>query len=222
MASPGASGDRFTPIPAMIGISSGVAQACSRRKMVELQSEIAAQTIVDRVADSQVYLREMTRSDVDQMAEWPLFREPDLRWANLDLYGYRERDAYFERNRSNASRRRFVVLDRRDRVVGTIGLRNLNYLAEEGTLGIIIRADEVGCGFGGDAIRNLLHYGFGTLCLRRVVLDVAESNLRARRCYERIGFYRTGQHVGPGGARYVDMVIYRRTFELVERSLNRG
>ncbi len=190
--------------------------------MLEVRSQSGAPIVVDRADDSRVYLREMTRADVDEMAGWPPFHEPDLFWANLDLYSARERDAYFERTRSNTSRKRFVVLDREDRVIGTIGLRNLDYLTEEGTLGIIIRADEVGRRAGGDAIRNILHYGFETLGLRRVVLDVAENNLRARRCYDRIGFSRTGYHFGPGGVRYVDMVIYRKTFELVEKMAGHG
>jgi RimJ/RimL family protein N-acetyltransferase len=184
--------------------------------MLEVRSPSGAPIVVDRAANSRVYLREMTRTDVDEMAGWPQFHEHDLYWANLDLYSSRERDAYFERTRSNTSRMRFVVLDREDRVIGTIGLRNLDYLSEEGTLGIIIRADEVGRGAGGNAIRNILHYGFEDLGLRRVLLDVAENNVRARRCYDRIGFSRTGYHFGPGGIRYVDMVIYRKTFELVE------
>jgi diamine N-acetyltransferase len=172
---------------------------------------------VDTVRDSKVAVREMTRADVDQMARWPRFVEPDLQWANLDLLTSRERDSYYERGRSNATRKRFVVVTPDDRIIGTIGLRNIDYFAEEGTLGIIIQAGEVGRGYGTDAIRNLLSYAFDTLGLRRVLLDVAENNHRARRCYEGIGFSRVGEHLGPGGATYIDMVIYRQTFLLQER-----
>jgi RimJ/RimL family protein N-acetyltransferase len=172
---------------------------------------------VDTVRGSKVTLREMTRADVDEMARWLRFREPELQWANLDLLTARERDAYFERGRSNSTRKRFVVLDRRGRVIGTLGLRNLDYLSEEGTLGIIIRADAVGQGYGTDAIRNLLAYAFEDLGLRRVLLDVAEHNIRARRCYEGIGFSQIGQHLGMGSITYVDMVIYKQTFYLQER-----
>jgi len=154
---------------------------------------------VDTVRDSKVTLREMTRADVDEMARWPRFVEPELQWANLDLITPRERDVYYERGRSNATRKRFVIVDRKSRVIGTVGLRN------------------IGRGYGTDAIRNVLAYAFGTLGLRRVLLDVAEHNLRARRCYERIGFSETGQHLGPGAVTYIDMVIYKQTFLLQER-----
>ncbi len=172
---------------------------------------------VDTIRDSKVTLREMVRADVDEMACWPRFSEPELQWANLDLHTQRERDVYFDYGRSNTTRKRFVVLDRAGRIVGTLGLRNIDYYSAEATLGIIIRADAVGQGYGTDAIRNVLAYAFGTLGMRRVLLDVAENNIRARRCYEKIGFSPTGSHLGPGAVKYIDMVIYKPTFLLQER-----
>ena len=58
-----------------------------------------------------VTLRHMVRADVDRMAAWPRFVEDDLKWANLDLTYPSDRDTYFERGRTNASRRRFVIAD---------------------------------------------------------------------------------------------------------------
>ena len=172
---------------------------------------------VEALPNCKVALREMTRADVDEMARWPHFVESDLHWANLDLQTDRDRDGYYERGRSNTSRKRFVVVDRLGRAIGTVGLRNIDHFAEEATLGVIIRADEVGRGYGTDAIRSVLAFAFDTLGLRRVLLDVAEHNLRARRCYEGIGFSETGRHVGPGASYYVDMIIYKQAFHLQER-----
>jgi RimJ/RimL family protein N-acetyltransferase len=129
----------------------------------------------------------------------------------------RERDAYFAHGGSNATRRRFVIVDRLNRIVCTVGLRNLDFRAGEGTLGIIVRADAVGRGYGTDAIRNILHFGFETLGLRRVLLDVAANNPRAQRCYERLGFSEIGRRVGLGGVTFIDMVVYRQAFDLRER-----
>jgi RimJ/RimL family protein N-acetyltransferase len=160
-----------------------------------------------------VTLRHLVRSDVDQMATWPRFREPDLQWANLDLTFPSERDAYYERSRTNATRRRFIILDERGRLIGTVGLRNIDFRGGEATLGIIIRADAVGQGFGTDAVRTVLGYAFNVLELERVLLDVSEANGRARRVYEKLGFHEFGEHPGHLGARYVDMVISRAVFE---------
>src|SRR6185437_15665796 len=112
------------------------------------------------IRGERVTLRHMVRADVDEMAQWPRFSEPDLQWANLELSFPSDRDAYFERGRTNANRRRFAIRDEDEELIGTVGLRNLNFRAGQGTLGIIIRADAVGKGYGTDAIRSTLRYAF--------------------------------------------------------------
>jgi RimJ/RimL family protein N-acetyltransferase len=167
-----------------------------------------------------VTLRHMVRADVDAMADWPSFREPDLQWANLDLTFSSERDAYFERGRTNETRRRFVVLDEFGEIIGTVGLRNVDLAAGEAILGIIIRADCVGKGYGTDTVRTVLDYAFEVLALRRVLLDVAETNSRARHVYDKIGFTPIGQHLGPQNQIYVDMEMERREYERRYKSPN--
>src|SRR5438094_774144 len=164
---------------------------------------------LERAVGEVVILRELVREDVDEMATWPRFSEPDLQWANLDLATARERDAWYERSRSNPTRRRFTIWSRDGRAVGTIGLRNVDLRFGEGTLGIIVNAADVSRGYGGDAVRTLARFAFERMGLRKVYLDVAEGNDRARRCYEKVGFVRIGQHRGPEGINYVDMVLTR-------------
>ncbi|HEY3107336.1 MAG TPA: GNAT family protein [Chloroflexota bacterium] len=160
-------------------------------------------------AGERVILRELTRGDVDEMARWPRFDESELQWANIELGTPRERDAWYERSRSNPTRRRFTIFARDGRAVGTIGLRNIDFRFGEGTLGIIVNAGDVGGGYGTDAVRTIVRFAFERLGLRKVYLDVAEGNDRARRCYDRVGFVRIGQHRGPEGINYVDMVLTR-------------
>jgi RimJ/RimL family protein N-acetyltransferase len=162
-----------------------------------------------QIQGERVVLREMVRADVDEMAKWPRFSEPELQWANLDLTFPSDRDLYFERGRSNATRRRFVILDETGRIIGTIGLRDLDFRRGDGTLGIIIRADAVDRGYGTDAIRSLAGYAFDSLGLRRVLLDVAEDNYRAQRVYEKLGFTTIGSHLGPQIVTYIDMSLTR-------------
>ncbi len=159
-----------------------------------------------------VTLRHMIREDVDQMATWPRFVENDLQWANLELTFPSERDVYFERGQSNANRRRFVIFDEARELIGTVGLRNLDFQSGEATLGIIIRSDAVGKGYGTDAVWTLLGYAFDDLDLRRVLLDVVETNDRARHVYVKLGFRFIGQHLGPLGVTYFDMAFDRADY----------
>jgi diamine N-acetyltransferase len=171
---------------------------------------------LDEAVGERVVLRELVRADVDEMALWPRFSEPELQWANLDLATPRERDGWYERSRSNPTRRRFTIWNKDGRVIGTIGLRNIDFRYGEGTLGIIISAGEVGGGYGTDAVRTLARYAFERLGLRKVYLDVADGNDRARHCYERVGFARIGQHRGADGLFYVDMLLTRERLAQVE------
>jgi diamine N-acetyltransferase len=184
---------------------------------------------LEEIVGQRIVLRELTRGDVDEMARWPRFVEPELQWANLELNTARDRDGWFERSRSNLTRRRFTIWARsarRDapsrpegtptsgssaetRCIGTIGLRNIDFRYGEGTLGIIVNAADVNRGYGTDAIKALVRYAFENLGLRKVYLDVADGNDRAMRCYDRVGFCRIGQHRGTEGVLYVDMVLTR-------------
>lgn len=159
-----------------------------------------------------VTLQHLVRADVDEMASWPRFYEPHLQWANLELSFPSDRDAYYERGRTNATRRRFAIRNETGELIGTVGLRNLNFRAGQGTLGIIIRADSVGKGYGTDAILSVLRYAFESLGLRRVLLDVAENNLRAQHVYEKLGFSTIGEHLGPQALTYIDMALTREAY----------
>jgi RimJ/RimL family protein N-acetyltransferase len=160
-----------------------------------------------------VSIRHMVRADVDAMAGWPPFREAELQWANLDLTFPSERDIYFDRGRTNESRRRFVIIDEDNQIIGTVGLRNVDLRARQATLGIIVRADAVGKGYGTDAVETVLGYAFDVLELDRVLLDVADTNYRARHVYDKIGFTPIGQHLGPQNQIYVDMALARAEYE---------
>jgi RimJ/RimL family protein N-acetyltransferase len=52
--------------------------------------------------------------------------------------------------------------------------------------------DHIGSGWGTDAQRALLAFGFGTVGLERVWLTVNAENARAIRSYEKVGFQREG------------------------------
>jgi len=67
----------------------------------------------------------------------------------------------------------------------------INWNHRTAGLGIGIGEPEFrGKGYGTDAMRLLIGYGFRELDLHRIQLSVLASNLRAIRCYEKVGFIR--------------------------------
>ena len=75
------------------------------------------------------------------------------------------------------------------RAIGNVSLRDLDREngSAEASIVIVDRAYQ-GRGYGSDAMRCLLDFGFGELRLERIYLYVFDYNLRARRSYEEVGF----------------------------------
>ncbi|HZE98613.1 MAG TPA: GNAT family protein [Planctomycetota bacterium] len=86
-----------------------------------------------------------------------------------------------------------VALREGERLIGTCGLRGSGLPNRSADLGILIGEPAAqGKGYGSEAIRLLLGYGFETLGLHRVELHVYANNARGIRCYEGCGFRREG------------------------------
>ncbi len=168
--------------------------------------------VVMEIHGETVWLRPLTRADVDEMVKWGKFTEPDLKWANFEPRNEAEKDFWFAGSMDDYSRRRFAIVTSDNRVIGTLGLRNISRTLSEATLGIRLSAYEVNRGFGTASIILALRLAFGEMNLHRVNLDVAEHNHRARRCYHNIGFRVIGSHIGLDGLKYIDMEISRREF----------
>lgn len=98
-----------------------------------------------------------------------------------------------------------------DRHVGFVGLGGINWTMGDAWVGIAIgeRADW-GQGFGTDAMRLIVRYGFGELNLRRITLGVFEYNPRAIRSYEKAGFTVEGRWrkaLQRDGRRYDELIM---------------
>jgi RimJ/RimL family protein N-acetyltransferase len=103
-----------------------------------------------------------------------------------------------------------IVLRDGDRMIGTIGLHDMDFRSRRATFGMVIgETSEWRKGYGSEATRMALDYGFGTLNLNRVQLEVLEHNVAGIRAYEKAGFRREGvmrQHHYVDGA-YVDTLV---------------
>jgi RimJ/RimL family protein N-acetyltransferase len=98
-----------------------------------------------------------------------------------------------------------------DRLLGDVGLGNVNWSHGNGYIGIGIgERDFWGKGYGSDAMRLALRYAFTELNLRRVTLGVYEYNPRAVRCYEKVGFQHEGrirQYMNRAGRRWDEICM---------------
>ncbi|MHA2405404.1 MAG: GNAT family N-acetyltransferase [Candidatus Hermodarchaeia archaeon] len=80
-------------------------------------------------------------------------------------------------------------------LIGTCSLFSIHRINRSAELGIAIWNKQYwGKGYGTEAIRLLLGYGFNFLNLHSVFLIVNEDNPRAIKAYEKVGFKSTARH----------------------------
>lgn len=80
-----------------------------------------------------------------------------------------------------------------NKLIGTIGLENINSAQRSAELGIFIGDSEFrGSGYGTEAIKLLLEYGFKYLNLHSIRLSLISINERAHKCYLKCGFKDVG------------------------------
>jgi len=81
-----------------------------------------------------------------------------------------------------------------DEVVGRCLLFSINQVDRHAMLGIVIGEKEYwGKGYGQEAIRLLLDYGFNLLNLHNIMLGTYAFNQRAIACYQKVGFKEIGR-----------------------------
>lgn len=110
-----------------------------------------------------------------------------------------------------------------DRYIGFVVLHSIEWNNAAGILSMGIgERDYWGKGYGSDALRLILRYGFHELNLHRIGLDVHSTNARAIRAYEKAGFTHEGALREAGyrdGRRYdrLLMGILRPEWEAVQK-----
>ena len=106
-----------------------------------------------------------------------------------------------------------------DILIGQISLHNIDHLNRNAFLGIVIGETEYhGKGYGTEAARLVLEYGFNTLNLNNIMLSVHEDNHAGIACYKKLGFKESGRRREWffKNGRYIDVIymdILAREFQ---------
>ena len=143
------------------------------------------------------YVRRLEREDIDRWMAWPahtdrLFSsyDPPLSWTQ------EQATRYYLDLRSDHCLRHYAVDTARDRLVGRLSLRHIDWRHGSGVLGVSFHPGRLNSGLGTDALTAFLDYYFRSLGLRSLFLDVAAHNERARHVYEKLGFAPYGRRWG--------------------------
>lgn len=145
-----------------------------------------------------VRLAALSRDDLPMYTRW--FRDYEVQrlLGPLPVPMTDEAEAdWYERTSaaSSGSSHTFSIRTLADDVlIGNCSLFSIDHKNRNAELGIVIgEQDYWGRGYGSDAMRVLLGFGFGELNLHRVELRVYDFNPRGVRAYEKVGFVHEGR-----------------------------
>lgn len=142
-----------------------------------------------------VILRPIRLSDAPRFVKW--FNDPEVhRFLNFrSLTLKQERKFIRERLKSDPKDHVQLCVDALDGThIGTVALESISREQKRAVFGIVIGDKKYwNRGFGTEAARLILDYGFQKLKLHRVELDVYSYNPRAIKVYKNLGFKLEGK-----------------------------
>jgi RimJ/RimL family protein N-acetyltransferase len=150
------------------------------------------------LAGERVRLRGVRDDDLPVLAEWEM--DPG-RMATLSSWvvppsetAAKERIAKWSANDKEDLGFAIETLGDPPVLAGNIGLWGARPKDRCATLGIALGREHTGRGYGTDAVRVIVGYGFREMGLHRIQLSVAPFNPAGIRAYQKAGFTEEGRH----------------------------
>jgi RimJ/RimL family protein N-acetyltransferase len=148
------------------------------------------------IAHGSVYLRAAERDDIPRFVAWFNDNRTSRTLGVRAPMSIPMEEAWFERMVADQGTTGYmftVCLLADDRPIGSVSLMNLDLVNGSAGIGIMIgEPGDRGRGHGTDTLEAIIAFGFDSLRLERIWLDVFDFNPGARRVYERVGFEHEG------------------------------
>ncbi|MBR3001970.1 MAG: GNAT family N-acetyltransferase [Clostridia bacterium] len=147
-----------------------------------------------KLVGDRIYLSPRNAEDAEKFTEWLNdFQITDYTGKSEALYTLASEKEFLETNSSPEATFAIVELDT-DKLIGTVGLEEIDHISNTATLGIFIGdKDYRSKGYGTEAIKLVLEFGFKYLNLNNINLGVYAFNERGVACYKKCGFKEYGR-----------------------------
>ena len=150
-----------------------------------------------KLIGDRIYLapKGISEEEIEKFTEWMNdFQVTDYTGRTSQITTYDGEKQYLENAVKDANNRSFNIVEiETDKLIGTVGLEHFNWVERSAVLGIFIgEKDFRSNGYGTEAIKIILEYGFKYLNLHSIRLDLLPINERAHKCYLKCGFKDTG------------------------------
>lgn len=147
------------------------------------------------IKGKRILIKKLEVEDVFQMRDWGFHKNPLLSDYNFPQMSNREIESWHKIKTKSFRDKYYGIKDRQGRLIGYMGIKNIRIIKRESTLGIVFDPNKMDQGYGTETLSVFLNYYFTQMNMKRMYLEVAEFNTRAKRLYEKIGFREDGYYL---------------------------
>lgn len=148
-----------------------------------------------KLIGDRIYLSPLNIEDAEKYVEWFCdFRTTDGIGSSGKLMTV-EHEKEWIMNSAKSNDFIFAIVNlENDELIGNCSIMNMNNKDRAAEVGIFIGEESNrNNGYGAEALKLLLDYGFNYLNLNNIMLGVMSFNERAIKCYEKVGFKEFGR-----------------------------
>jgi RimJ/RimL family protein N-acetyltransferase len=147
-----------------------------------------------KIKSERLYLSPINLEDVNIYTKWLNDYEVTKYIGQDRIVTGIEKEKEVLENMSKKGYNFVIVLEENDELIGGISFQYVNNIDKTAEIGLFIgEEDKRGHGYGPEAIKALMNYGFKTLNLQNIELIVYEYNEIAIKAYKKIGFKEYGR-----------------------------
>ncbi len=163
-----------------------------------------------KLVGDRIYLSPRTPEDAELFTKWLNdFQVTDYIGRSAEMYTVDAERKYLEENSSNRASFCMVSLED-DTMFGSVSLEDFDLIERSALFGIFIGDENYrNNGYGTEATRLILDFGFNYLNLHSIRLSVFANNERAIACYKKCGFKEVGRFREKKyvNGKYIDIVL---------------
>ncbi len=162
-----------------------------------------------KVVGERIYLSPINTEDVEVYTKW--LNDFDIS-GNLGCYSHMTSLVSEQKRLEKIALEGHdyaIILKENDELLGNVNLFEINHIARSASIGLFIgKKENRGKGYGAEALKLMLDYGFKTLNLKNVLLMVDSDNELGVACYKKVGFKEIGcrRECEYKNGRYIDIV----------------
>lgn len=148
-----------------------------------------------KLIGERIYLSPLNVEDAEKYVEWFCdFKTADGIAKSGKMMTVEAEKEWLENSIKNNDMNFAIVNLENEELIGTCGFNSIDHQDRTGIVGIFIGEEKYRSnGYGTEALRILLDYGFNYLNLNNIMLTVKSFNERAINCYKKVGFKEFGK-----------------------------